>query len=103
MYSISRREMDKVALGMDLPVVATKSISDAYYAGCEFQPASWRSPLYRRIRLRCALQDALAALSLHDRPLLMTVIFKQQPAAAVVDALSGRGWRVVALPRNPYA
>jgi SAM-dependent methyltransferase len=102
MYSISRREMEKVALGLNLPIVASKSLSDTYITGCEFQPASWRSPYYRRIRLRCALQDALAALSLHYRPVLMAVIFKQQPAPAVLGALSSRRWKVVALPRNPY-
>ena len=101
-YSISRREMEKVALGVDLPMVATKDMPDCYVAGCEFQRASWRSPVYAYIRLRCAMQDVLATLALHYRPLLMAVIFKQTPTDAALGVLSAGGWRISKLPRNPY-
>ena len=102
-YSISRREVEKVALGMNFPAVASKSLASSYVAGCEFEPGTWRNATYRRIRLRCFMQDVLAVLALHDRPLLMSVIFKQPPTAAIVEAMSKSGWSLQRLPRNPHS
>jgi SAM-dependent methyltransferase len=102
-YSISPREIEKVALGLNLPAVASKGLASSYIAGCEFEPATWRNATYRRIRLRCFMQDMLAVLALHNRPLLMSVIFKQSPLAAVVAAMSSSGWTFERLPRNPYS
>src|SRR5215510_16553600 len=84
-YSITRREMEKIALGINLPRIATKGLSDHYIEGCEFEPASWRSPAYRRIRVRCALKDLAARSGLHDASLLMAVLFKCEPGDAVIS------------------
>jgi ubiquinone/menaquinone biosynthesis C-methylase UbiE len=102
-YSVSKRELEKVALGLNLPGIATKGLSDHFVEGCEFVPASWKSPIYRRIRIRCALRTAMSRLRFHEFPLLMAVIFKSEPAEEVLSQLRQRHWNVVQLPRNPYA
>lgn len=102
-YSVSKRELEKVALGLNLPLVAAKGLSDYFVEGCEFAPASWKSPIYRKIRIRCALRTAMSRLRFHEFPLIMAVIFKSEPAEQVVVQLKQRGWSVVRLPRNPYA
>lgn len=102
-YSVSKRELEKVALGLNLPVVATKGLSDYFIDGCELAPASWKNPIYRKIRVKCAIRDAMAYCRIHSHPLLMAVIFKSEPAATVLSALKQRRWDVIRLPRNPYA
>jgi SAM-dependent methyltransferase len=101
-YSVSKRELEKVALGLNLPVVATKGLSDYFIDGCELAPATWKSPIYRKIRMKCALRDLMACCGLHSYPLLMAVMFKSEPPEAVLSSLKQRRWSVVRLPRNPY-
>jgi hypothetical protein len=102
-YSISKREMEKVALGLNLPVVAMKGLNDHYIDGCEFEPAQWTNPIYRRIRVKCALKDVFARTFLYDHNLLMVVLFKQAPSEDVTSRFRHHRWNVVWLPRNPYA
>ena len=101
-YSITKREMEKVALGINLPLLATKGLNDHYIDGCEFEPASWQSPAYRRIRVRCALKDLATRSGLHDTTLLMVVLFKHDPGEAVISKFNRGKWDMVWLPRNPY-
>jgi ubiquinone/menaquinone biosynthesis C-methylase UbiE len=102
-YSVSKRELEKVALGLNLPMIATKGLSDHFIDGCEHAPASWKNPIYRRIRVKCALRDAMAYTRFHEQPLLMAVIFKSEPTELVLARLKQLRWNVVRLPRNPYA
>jgi ubiquinone/menaquinone biosynthesis C-methylase UbiE len=102
-YSISRREMEKVALGLNLPLMAFKGINDHYIDGCEFERASWTNPTYARIRTKCALKDLFARTFLYDYNLLMVIFFKEAPHQQSIASLKRRRWKVVSLPRNPYA
>jgi len=102
-YSITKREMEKVALGLNLPLVATKGLNDHFIEGCESEPASWKNAVYRRIRIRCALKDLATRSGLHGASLLMAVLFKHQPTEGLISRLTHSRWDVVRLPRNPYA
>jgi ubiquinone/menaquinone biosynthesis C-methylase UbiE len=102
-YSVSKRELEKVALGLNLPALATKGLSDYFIPGCELAPASWNNPIYRKLRMKCALRDAMARARFHCYPLLMAVIFKAEPPEAVISRLKQQRWDVALLPRNPYA
>ena len=49
--SISAREMEKVALGLNLPHVVFKGLNDYYIKGGEYEPADARkSSLFKRMR-----------------------------------------------------
>ena len=102
-FTISRREMVKVALGMDLRLVATKGINDHYLPGVEFEAARADSLLFRRIRRRIAWYDLLCRLGISQYGLLGVILLREPPAAPVVEALRRHGLAVVDLPRNPYA
>jgi ubiquinone/menaquinone biosynthesis C-methylase UbiE len=101
-YSVSRREMEKVALGLDLPALAIKGLNDHYIEGCEAEEAVWSNSVYRRIRLKCAMKDFVAKTFLYDYNLLMVVLFKEAPGERTVSRFRDRKWKVVQLPRNPY-
>ena len=99
-YSISEREITKVALGMNLPQVAFKGFNDAYVPGLEFVPLG--SATGRLMRRKIAFRDALCALGF-DHPMLLMACLLQAPLHSDQrDKMVGDGWRVVDLPRNPY-
>jgi SAM-dependent methyltransferase len=102
-YSISEREIEKVCLGVNLPCVAFKGLTDLYVKGGEFEPAAFSSRKFLRMRAVIALHGALVRLGVSRHNVLMCVIFKEMPAPETRRSMAENGWRVVDLPRNPYA
>jgi ubiquinone/menaquinone biosynthesis C-methylase UbiE len=100
-YTISKREIEKVALGLNYPAVAFKGQNDHYIKGCEFQPSSWSSSAYRKIRISVFLKDLMSRFSLTRPNILMAVIFKTPLDAGIDVSLKDSGWQVVRLPANP--
>jgi ubiquinone/menaquinone biosynthesis C-methylase UbiE len=102
LYGITRREIEKVALGMNYKTVAFKGINDSYIKGVEFETIGAKGPLYRQIKRRIALCDLLSRLKIRDFTLLAAAIFKERPHPALRVALSNDGYRILDLPANPY-
>ena len=101
-YSVSKRELTKVGLGIDLPCIAFKGLSSYYVPGAEFVPARLSSPKFLRMRAVVAINDALTALRLSKHNVLMACIFKSAPPEDIKAEMRRNFWRVVDLPRNPY-
>jgi ubiquinone/menaquinone biosynthesis C-methylase UbiE len=102
-YSVSRREMTKVCLGINLPCIAFKGLSDFYIPGVEFEPASYSSLKYLSMRAGVWANDVLTTLRLSKHNVLMSCIFKMEPPVDVRADFRRNGWQFVELPRNPYA
>jgi SAM-dependent methyltransferase len=102
-YSISEREIEKVALGLNLPAVAFKGINDYYVKGCEYEPISLRSKGYRKIRIMVLIMDVLSRLRLTKPNLLMAIIFNNSVNEETCKKLRDNGWNVNILPGNPHA
>jgi SAM-dependent methyltransferase len=102
-YTVSRRELQKVALGLDLPAIAYKNICDVYFDGVEYVKASEDEPLF--VSLVNQIKDAEERCrNLQQKPnVLMAVIFKERPTQDVVDSfLAHDGWNIRSFPGNPY-
>lgn len=102
LFSISRREVEKVALGLDLKVVAYLGINDAYFKGVEYEKLSSKGPLQRKVRILIGIQNLLCRLRLMDYGLLGVIIFKKEPSKDLLQLLLDDGYEVVQLPNNPY-
>jgi ubiquinone/menaquinone biosynthesis C-methylase UbiE len=100
-YGISRREMEKVALGAGLPIVAFRRLNDYYIAGSEFAPAAESNAMFRRIRRRIAQYDRRCRLGISQYGLLGAVILKGPVDPPLIESLSASGFDVVALPQSP--
>jgi ubiquinone/menaquinone biosynthesis C-methylase UbiE len=101
-FTISRREFQKIAIAMNLPMVAFKEFNDTYYAGVEQEKVADNGKLFRKIRRENFIVEILSRLGLSQRNRIFAVIFKKEPSPAVVTALSERGFEVIRLPENPY-
>ena len=102
LYGISRREIEKVALGLNYWAVAFKGLNDVYYSGVEFEKLSANGPLQRRVRRKIAFLDVLCACGVGDYGILAAIIFKHPPPESTLVRLRGAGYAVSLLPRNPY-
>lgn len=101
-YSVSRREIAKMLLGVGLTVFYTRYIQDAYLEGVEFE--EYPGPLARRIRRRISLVRALSWLTgIEGVGSLMTIVIPKVEDGALHERLVRAGFAVTRLPSNPYA
>lgn len=101
-YSISKREIEKAALGMNYGTIAFKGCNDFYQYGAEFEKISSNGKIYKKIRSRIKLLDVLTKLNLLDYGMLAVVIFKIKPSENLINNLQQDGFEVIDLPKNPY-
>ena len=103
-FGISKREIERVALGLNFHHVAFRGINDVYIEGVEYESADEKSPLFRQIRQQIAELDRRCERGL-SRPrykLLVAIILKQQIDSDLRNALVAAGFEVRDLSRNPY-
>lgn len=101
-YSISKREIEKVALGMNLRYVAFKGIEDYYEKGVEYEKAIKGNKSFYRVKLRIFLLEFLTRIKLKQPGLLVAVIFKEEPNSTLKYYISKKGYEVIKLPENPF-
>jgi ubiquinone/menaquinone biosynthesis C-methylase UbiE len=103
-YAISKREIERVALGINLPTVAFTGINDHYVAGVENELADDTSKLFREVKSEIEKMDRECRRGFsRSRPkLLVAIILKQTPTAEFRSSLTSAGYEVHDLPRNPY-
>ncbi|QRR01931.1 class I SAM-dependent methyltransferase [Dyadobacter sandarakinus] len=103
-FKLSEREMDKLANGMGLPMVAFKGINNNYYhPASSLEKADDSSPAFRKIKRKLAMHDFLCKTSLMPYQVLCAVIFKKVPSPSVIRAMHEAGFQVHVFPPNPYA
>lgn len=100
-YCISRREIEKVCLGLNLPQLAVKGLNDLYIEGVGLEKNP--SPMLAHIKSEIAKRDRLCRLGLAEPNLLMCCIFKQSVGRDLRKRFVDNGWTFLDLPRNPYA
>jgi len=102
-YRISRREMEKVALGLNYPAVAFRGMNDAFLPGVESERRADRGPLYWKLRALIGAKNLLCRIGAMDYSLMTAVLFKQAPTSECKRLLEDAGFTVKLLDRNPYA
>jgi len=104
-YSMSAREVQKIALGLNLPGYACKNMQDVYIAGCEFARADASDPLFARMTQAVAELQARCEQQQEKWNYLLTIFFKD-PAlladAALQERLQALGWKVERTDTNPH-
>lgn len=101
-YTVSSREMEKVALGLNLPTLALKGLNDCYDPEGGTAAASDESPVFRAMKETIDKADRNAERGNGSTGLLMVILFLEPPDEKVRECLHRDDWLVSDLPRNPY-
>lgn len=103
-FKLSEREIDKLANGIGMPMVAFKGINNNYYnAAAAHEKADDSSIAFKKIKRKLWLHDLLEKCSLMPFQVLCAVIFKNKPSEAVLAAMRKEGFQIHTFPVNPYA
>lgn len=92
-YKISFREFEKMAVGLDLPMIAVKGFNSA-------MGARWKSKYIQYIRRN--LNDILCKLTFIPYQHLSIIVFKENPNIDTIKNLKSSNYRIYNLPKNPY-
>jgi len=103
-FSISRNEARKIALGMGLRQLIFNGINDHYVKGCEFEPADIkRSAVFQEIVRTVRERDELCRQGKADYSMLMIGFMKVPLDKKTMTNLQQQGWWEADLPPNPYS
>ena len=105
-FSTSKREFEKVQLGMHRRFIAFKEINDYYQAGFEFIPLNGKKredrSTIRKAKVLLNLRNLLSKLGLVSSSVLVSILFKGDPDNSLLLRLAENGWEVKELPKNPF-
>ncbi len=101
-YTVSKREMEKVALGLNLPHLVTKELNDHYIDGIEYEYISESGPLLRSLKKQINFLDKRSMSGRSRSNILFTAIFKEGISDKLGQQLNIEKYNVINLPRNPY-
>ena len=101
-FRISKREMEKVALGLNFGTVAFKGLNDAYFPGVEFEKLADNGPTKKKVKALIGLNNLLCKIGIANHSILAAVIFKNTPGKTLQKKLKDSGFKIVHLPKNPY-
>lgn len=101
-YSLSSREVEKLALGLNLPAMALKGLNDAYYPEGGFEPANETSTLFRSMRDDVEIADRRTRGGRGATNMLLAVLFKRDPDLQAREFFKTHDWLYRDLPRNPH-
>jgi len=98
-YSISKREIEKIALGLNLPYVTFKCINDYYRDGLGIEFETKNSRLLKKIKHQIYFRDLLWKFRLFPPTYLVAAVFKVD---VKLKTLSDDGYDIIKLRKNPY-
>lgn len=102
LYRISKRELEKMAIALNLPYIAFKGINDVYIPNIEFEDKNKNLPLFRRLKRDINILNILCLLGFARSNIVCGIIFKEKPSPDLLEALRTDGFCVKTLPKNPY-
>lgn len=102
LYSVSKREFEKIALGLGYRHIVFQGINDIYIPNMEFTPFDKSQPLFQKWQKKQALYDRLSKLGLIPYNLLFTAFFKAPLKQGAIMHLKNLNYEVIELPENPY-
>jgi ubiquinone/menaquinone biosynthesis C-methylase UbiE len=104
-FGFSKREFQKIALGLNLPGLASKNICDAYIQGCEFHPADDSDPVFSEMKKTVESSEELCRQGQAKWNYVLTIIFKSELLTAdnaLLSSLNINGWDFERTDINPY-
>jgi ubiquinone/menaquinone biosynthesis C-methylase UbiE len=101
-FTVSKREIQKMAGGMGLPCVAFKEFTDIYFEGVEGEKTADNGPLFRKIKKKIRRNFFMCKLGLGGKNRIITIIFKEAPGDKIRTKLRENNFEIINLPENPF-
>jgi len=101
-YTLSEREINKAALGLGMEMTAFSGLNDFYIKGTEYEKLCDNGPLLKKVKRNIYLKNLLSTFGLLPYELIAAVLFKEKPSDEMIELLKQKGYRISALPSNPY-
>lgn len=98
-YSISKREIEKIALGLNLPYIAFKYLNDYYRDGLGIEFKEKDEKVLSKIKNQILFRDFLWKFRFFPPTFIVSVIFKTEVNP---NFLLEEGFEVIRLTDNPY-
>ena len=102
-FKLSDREMEKIAMRMNLSAIAFKGINNAYWKpGLDTEIANDQSVAFGKILSKRRRDDFLCKLGILPHQVLSAVIFKTLLDYETIQKLKNDGYLYYEFPKNPY-
>ena len=101
-YKVSDREMEKIAMGLNLPAVAFKGINDVFESNPLIDQNIPDPGFFRKIKFKIAVKNLLSKIGLLPYQQLGCVLFKTMPTPSEIAHMKQMGFHIQILPKNPY-
>lgn len=101
-YTISEREIEKMALGLNYDMVAFKGLNDDYIVGVETEKLADKGPLYQKISNTLKNEDKKVKAGKRSYGIYTAIIFKEMPNESCINDMKNAGFKINKLMKNPY-
>jgi ubiquinone/menaquinone biosynthesis C-methylase UbiE len=102
-YSISKKEIEKLSLALDYKYVVFKGLNDHYIQGGEYENINENGGVIQNeIKKRIRRRNLFCKLQVVDYGLLCTIILKTEPSQELLSELQKSGYEINKLSKNPY-
>jgi len=101
-YKISERELEKVAMGINLPCIAFKGINDYYSTSIDLYQSTSHQKTFNRVKSKIKFKNTLCQLGILPYQLKTCVIFKTTPTLDVKKNMQKQGYKFIEMAPNPY-
>ena len=106
LFTVSKRELEKIQLGMHRQFIAFNRLNCYYEKGFEFinLNTSNRSEKIKikKTKFLISMRNLLCRLGFVTPGFLVSILFKTSPDVKLLKLLQNNGWVVRELPKNPY-
>ena len=107
-YKVSEREFEKLAAGLNLPMLAIKKVNpNFWFTGSEKVPAVLSNKKFRKILFKKKFRDILSKMGLIPSQALSVIVFNSTVEADSLDEelrndLKENGYKLIEIPKKPY-
>ncbi len=101
-YCLSRRDIEKVASGLNYRYLVFKGINDIYLDGVEYELYQDNGPIRKRTEKKIRGENIRVRLGIMDYNILCAMIFKTMPSKKLRTQFDAEKYTTIVLPQNPY-
>jgi SAM-dependent methyltransferase len=101
-FKISEREVEKIAMGIGLRLIAFKGINILLSVKEDTLEIPLNQKLWTKLQGRLRIKDLFCRLKIVPYNNICCVIFKEYPDESVLQKMKAQGFKIIPLPENPY-